>query len=404
MNRKRVVILGSTGSIGTQALDVVRALPDRLQVVGLAAGGAHLDLLEQQVREFRPSAVAVSQPRAAAELQRRLAGGWHAGGAGPAGGAGLTGGDPPAVFSGPEGLERLAAWPEGEVVLTALVGAAGLPPTLAAIRADKDIALANKETLVAAGDLVTREARAHGVRLLPVDSEHSALFQCLQGAPAGSLRRLIITASGGPFRGWTREQLAGATREQALRHPRWSMGPKVTVDSATLMNKGLEVIEAHWLFDVPVDNIDVVVHPQSAIHSLVEFQDGSMLAQIGPADMRLPIQYALTYPERPANPFPRLDLVAMGAFTFEQPDLGAFPCLNYATQAARIGGTMPAVVNAANEVAVEAFLGGGLDFLGIARTIERIMAAHDPVPATALEPVLQADAWARLRARELLGR
>ncbi|MHB9146754.1 MAG: 1-deoxy-D-xylulose-5-phosphate reductoisomerase [Symbiobacteriia bacterium] len=385
MTAKGLIILGSTGSIGTQALDVARALPERVRVVGLAAGGGNLDLLEQQVREFHPAAVAVADPQGAAELRRRLAG------------------EPLEVLAGPAGLVSLAAWDGAPLVLTAMVGVAGLEPTLAAIRAGKDIALANKETLIAAGELVTREARAHGVRLLPVDSEHSAIFQCLQGAPAGALKKIILTASGGPFRGWTREQLAAVTVAQALRHPRWVMGKKITIDSATMMNKGLEIIEAHWLFQAPVENIEVVVHPQSVVHSAVEFQDGSVVAQLGPTDMRLPIQYALTYPERLANSFPRLDLVAQGALTFEQPDPEAFPSLKYATQAVTIGGTMPAVVNAANEVAVAAFLAGGVDFLGIPRTVERVMARHTTAPADTLQAVLQADAWSRLEATRLLG-
>ncbi|MCL5677605.1 MAG: 1-deoxy-D-xylulose-5-phosphate reductoisomerase [Firmicutes bacterium] len=383
---RRLVILGSTGSVGTQALDVVRALPDRLRVVGLASAGNNLDLLERQVREFWPAAVAVVDPGKAFELRRRLAG------------------EPVLVFGGEDAMVRLAAWEEADLVLTAVAGSAGLAPTLAAIRANKEIALANKETLVAAGALVTGEAAAHGVKLLPVDSEHSALFQCLQGTQPGSVKKLILTASGGPFRGWTWEQLAKVTPAQALKHPRWNMGRKISIDSATLMNKGLEIIEAHWLFGTPVENIEVVVHPQSTVHSALEFHDGSVLAQLGPTDMRLPIQYALTYPDRPANNFQRLDLIALGSLTFEPPDPGAFPCLNYATEAVTIGGTMPAVVNAANEVAVEAFLDGDLDFLGIPRTIERIMARHDPVPAASLASVLKADAWARALAHELLGR
>lgn len=385
MTAKGLIILGSTGSIGTQTLDVIRALPGRLRVVGLAAGGGNLDLLEQQAREFHPRAVAVAEPAGAAELRRRLAG------------------EPIEVLGGREGLLQIAAWDGADVVLGAMVGFAGLEPTLAAIRAGRDIALANKETLVAAGALMTQEARACGVRLLPVDSEHSAIFQCLQGAPAGGLKKIILTASGGPFRGWSRDRLVGVSVADALKHPRWVMGRKVTIDSATLMNKGLEIIEAHWLFDMPVENIEVMVHPQSVVHSMVEFHDGSVVAQLGPTDMRLPIQYALTYPDRPANPFPRLDLAAQGSLTFERPDVEAFPSLKYATQAVTIGGTMPAVVNAANEVAVETFLSGHLDFLGIPRVVEHVMARHTPVPAAALEAVLQADAWARAEATRHLG-
>ena len=380
---KSVVILGSTGSIGTQTLEVIEALPGMFEVAGLAAGG-NVDFLAEQARRFRPRAVAVANPEAAPALGERLAG------------------LPIEILAGPEGVEAVASLPEAAVAVTAMVGTAGLRPTLAAIRAGKDIALANKETLVAAGELVTSEARRAGVRILPVDSEHSAIFQCLNGEDRGALRRIILTASGGPFRGFDRDHLESATPEEALKHPRWTMGPKVTVDSATLMNKGLEVIEARWLFGVPGDAIDVVVHPESLVHSLVEFADGTMIAQLGMADMRIPIQYALTYPGRARNDFPRLDLIRAGQLTFEAPDVEGFPCLSYAYEALKTGGTMPAAMNAANEAAVEAFLNRRLGFTGIPWLIEKTMGVHRPVPAGTLDRILEADAWARRFAAEIL--
>jgi len=380
---KGVVILGSTGSIGTQTLEVIAALPGMFEVWGLAAG-SNIDLLAEQARRFRPRVVAVAAPEAARALRERLS---------PL---------PIDVLAGPEGVEAVASMPGPDVVLPAMVGTAGLKPTLAAIRAGKDIALANKETLVAAGELVTSEAARAGIRILPVDSEHSAIFQCLNGEDRGAIRRILLTASGGPFRGFDQSQLETVTPEQALKHPRWTMGPKITVDSATLMNKGLEVIEAHWLFGVPADAIDVIVHPQSVIHSLVEFADGAIMAQMGVTDMRVPIQYALTYPGRALNDFPRLDLIRAAQLTFEAPDTARFPCLRYAYEALEAGGTMPAAMNAANEVAVRAFLDRRVGFAGIPRLIEKTMEAHRPVAAGVLDGVLEADSWARRFAADLL--
>lgn len=379
-----VSILGSTGSIGTQALEVIKRFPGRYRVVALAAG-SRVDLLAEQVRRFRPELAAVATPAAA----RRL--------------ADLLGPEAPEIAVGEEGLVAAASWPAAGAVLTAVVGTLGLRPTLAAIRAGKRVLLANKETLVAAGELVMAEARARGVALIPVDSEHSALFQCLQGHPFETVDRLILTGSGGPFRGWTRAQLAAVTPEQALRHPTWRMGRKITVDSATLMNKALELIEARWLFGMPAERIDVLIHPQSVVHSLVQFRDGSLLAQLGPTDMRLPIQYALTYPDRLEAPVRPLDLASVGRLTFEAPDAETFPSLNYARAAVTMGGTLPAVMSAANEVAVERFLAGELPFTGIFRVVEGVMARHESRSHPDLEEILAADAWARRAARAFPG-
>jgi 1-deoxy-D-xylulose-5-phosphate reductoisomerase len=381
---KGISIIGSTGSIGTQALDVAAHLPDRLRVVALAAG-SQVEVLAEQVRRFRPRLVSVGSAEAAGRLAALL----REGAEGPL----------PEILYGPAGLEAVATHPDARMVLTSVVGALGLNPTLAAIHAGKDIALANKETLVAAGELVMAAARQRGVRIIPVDSEHSALYQCLVGEHPGRIRRLLLTGSGGPFRG--RKDLSGVTREEALKHPRWVMGAKITIDSATLMNKALEMIEARWLFDVPMERIEVVIHPQSIVHSMVEFVDGSVMAQLGITDMRLPIQYALTYPERVAGFLPPLDLIQWGALTFEAPDTDTFPSLNYARQAVSIGGTMPAVLNAANEVAVSRFLAGEIPFAGIFATVRDVMERHDARPATDLEVILEADRWAREVARSL---
>ncbi len=378
-----LALLGSTGSIGVQALEVVRQLAGRLRIVGLAAH-SNVELLTAQIAEFRPPFAALLDERAAAELRGRCAG------------------IPCEIMSGVEGLERIATLESAHLVLGAMLGSAGLPPTLAAIRAGKHIALANKETLVAAGNLVTCAARQHGVYLLPVDSEHSALFQCLVGEDRGAIRKLTLTASGGPFVDRSAKTLAAVTRAEALAHPTWRMGNKITIDSATLMNKGLEVIEAHWLFGCGADAIEVVIHRQSIVHSLVEFLDGSVKAQLGIPDMRLPIQYALLFPERLPGPAPPLDLVAAGRLTFEAPDVGRFPCLRLAFEALQAGGTAPAVLNAANEVAVDAFLRDQLDFMGIPRTIERTLERHTPTAVVDLTVVLAADAWARATAREFI--
>lgn len=381
--KKGIAILGSTGSIGTQALDVIDHHPDRFRVVALAAG-RQVERLAEQALRYRPSLLSVADAGAAEALRSRLqveAGSYR-----------------PEIVWGRDGLIRAAAHPEASLVLTAVVGALGVEPTLAAIEAGKDIALANKETLVAAGELVTAAARARGVKLIPVDSEHSAIFQSLSGADPRWVRRILLTASGGPFRG--RKDLTGVTREEALRHPRWTMGAKVTIDSATLMNKALEMIEAHWLFGVPMERIEVIIHPQSILHSAVEFQDGNIIAQLGPTDMRLPIQYALCYPERCPGFVQPLDLVALGTLTFERPDEETFPSLCYARRAVTMGGTMPAVLSAANEVAVQLFLAGEIPFTGIFQVVAGVMDRHDPVQRPDLAAILAADRWARAAARE----
>ncbi|MEJ5328854.1 MAG: 1-deoxy-D-xylulose-5-phosphate reductoisomerase [Desulfobaccales bacterium] len=381
---KGLAILGSTGSIGMNALSVVAEHPQEFRVVGLAAG-RNAARLAEQVRRFRPAVVAVETPEVAAELKARL-------------GAEAV----PDILVGPEGPQAVATLPEVDLVLSAMVGAVGLAPTYAAILAGKDVALANKETLVAAGSLVMQAVKEHGVALIPVDSEHSAIFQALHGHPSEEVRSLWLTASGGPFRTWSREQLAAATPKEALKHPNWAMGAKITIDSATMMNKALEVIEAAVLFGLPPERIRVFIHPQSIIHSLVEFVDGSVLAQLGWPDMRLPIAYALTYPRRlPLNGEP-LDLTRVAQLTFEAPDTGRFPALALGYEAAAIGGTMPAVLNAANEVAVAAFLAGRLPFMGIPRVVADTMAAHQPEPLANLEQVLAVNDWARERAEQLI--
>lgn len=379
---RRISILGSTGSVGTQALDVIARFPQRFEVCALGAGH-QVELLAQQVRQFRPAVVSVAGPAEAKALRELL-------------GAGQV----PEIHYGDEGLVAVATAP-ADMVLTAVVGLRGLVPTLAAIRSGHDIALGNKETLVAAGELVMQEVRRHGVRLLPVDSEHNAIFQCLQGQPDGSLRRLLLTASGGPFRGWDQARLARATPEMAVRHPRWNMGRKISVDSATLMNKALETIEAHWLFGVPMAQIDVLVHPQSIVHSMVEFADGSVLAQLATTDLRLPIQYAFSYPERLDAVIPRLDLLQVGRLEFEPVDSTTFPSLNYARHAVTMGGTMSAVLNAANEVAVERFLAGTLTLPGIFEVVEQVMQRHLLDLRVDLDSILSADAWARRAAIKL---
>ena len=373
---KRLAILGATGSIGTSTLDVVGSLPDEFRVTALAAG-SNLDLLERQVRTFRPAFVSAGSEAAARGLRGRL-GGW-----------------PVEVGWGAAGLERVATHPEADLIVSALVGAAGMVPTLAAVRAGKDVALANKESLVTAGELVMAAARATGARVLPVDSEHSAVFQCLANGGRAGLRRVVLTASGGPFRTTPREEFARVTPAQALRHPTWNMGRKITIDSATLMNKGLEVIEARWLFDLDRAQVDVIVHPQSIVHSLVEYVDGSFLAQLGITDMRLPILYALRYPERGPCALPRLKLEEVAALTFEPVDREKFPCLGYAYRALEAGGTAPAVLNAANEVAVQQFLDGALRFDQIPGLIAQALEAFPVRPLTSPEDVLEADRTVR---------
>jgi len=375
---KRLAILGSTGSIGTHTLEVVAAHPDQFQVTALAAG-TNLDLLERQVRTFRPQLVAVGSEAGSEELRRRL----------PDSGV--------EIAWGLAGLRRAATHAEVDVVVSAIVGAAGLPPTMAAAEAGKIIALANKESLVMAGALLTVEVRRRHGQILPVDSEHSAIFQCLNGGDRRQVRRLILTASGGPFRSLPRSAFARITPEEALKHPTWSMGPKITIDSATLMNKGLEVIEAGWLFGVSVDQVDVIVHPQSTIHSMVEYVDGALLAQLGVPDMRVPIQYALTYPERRACPAAPLRLESLVGLTFEPVDRAKFPCLDLAYEAARAGGCMPAVLNAANEVAVGWFLGRRIGFDAIPGVIRKALDAWPPRDVTSVEEVLEVDQAVRRR-------
>ncbi|HEX7087246.1 MAG TPA: 1-deoxy-D-xylulose-5-phosphate reductoisomerase [Vicinamibacterales bacterium] len=380
---KRIAILGSTGSIGTSALAVVDAYPDRLSVAALAASTS-VDALARQAARYRPAIAAIASEACADRLRSSAPQGT-------------------AVVTGPEGLLAVATHPDVDLLLCASSGTAALEAVLAGIESGKTIAIANKEVLVMAGALVTRAARRHGVALLPVDSEHNAIHQCLHGRSPADVRRLVLTASGGPFRGWPAERLAGVTPDMALRHPTWQMGRKITIDSATLMNKGLEVIEAHWLFDVPADRIDVVVHPQSIVHSMVELTDGSTIAQLGVTDMRLPIQYAFSYPERWDAMLPPLDLTRCGPLEFLPPDPVRFPCLGLAYRALRTGGTMPIVLNAANEVAVEAFLGGRLAFPAIAQVIEQTMTAHDVHEADTLEEVRAVDRWARARAAAFSG-
>ncbi|WP_027363811.1 1-deoxy-D-xylulose-5-phosphate reductoisomerase [Desulfotruncus alcoholivorax] len=382
---KQIVILGSTGSIGRQALQVVDQFAGEIRPVALAAG-RNRDLLLQQVLKYKPQLVSLSSEEDARWLRDKI--------------TGIKGID---IHFGREGLMAAASLPGADTVLTAISGAVGLEPTVAAIISGKNIALANKETLVAAGRLVTKLAREHGVKILPVDSEHSAVWQCLNGEDPSALARILLTASGGPFRNTDAALMAGITPAMALNHPNWQMGPKITVDSATLMNKGLEVIEARWLFDVPYDNINVVIHPQSIIHSMVEFIDGSVMAQMGVPDMKLPIKYALFYPKRQAGDVTRLKWPICD-LTFEEPDLGRFPSLALAYQAGRTGGTMPAVMNAANEIAVAAFLENKVGFTSIPRIVEEVMSKHNPVSYNSIEEVLAMDSWSRTTAIESLTR
>jgi len=365
---KNVVLLGSTGSIGTSTVKVAEDLPDQIRLIGLAAGGND-GLLLEQTRKHRPAVISITDPAKAKELQNRL-------------------GTSCEVFCGNDGLLKLATLPAADIVLIAIVGTAGLQPALAAI-------------LVMAGEIVMNEARKFGVRVLAVDSEHSAIFQCLDGKPTNSVRQLLLTASGGPFRDkalWPKEKFSEITVERALKHPSWVMGRKITIDSATLFNKGLEMIEARWLFDIEMARVGVVVHPQSIVHSMVEFVDGSLLAQLSTPDMCLPIQYALTYPDRAASDRVQTNFPKIGTLTFEEPDVERFPAIELARQAGEVGGTLPAVLNAANEIAVEAFVNRKINFPQITETVRRTMAAHRVVPHPALEQILAADAWARVEA------
>jgi 1-deoxy-D-xylulose-5-phosphate reductoisomerase len=372
---KKVVLLGSTGSIGTSTIKVAEDLPDRIQLVGLAAGN-NLDLLLEQTRKHQPAAISISDPAKAKSARDAVPKGIE-------------------VHCGAEGLLELATLPGADIVLIAIVGIAGLQPALAAIRAGKDIAVASKEILVMAGETVMAEARKHGVRVLAVDSEHSAIFQCLENKPPASVRQLWLTASGGPFRNLPKDQFPTITVECALKHPSWVMGRKITIDSATLFNKGLEMIEARWLFDIEMPRVKVVVHPQSVVHSMVEFVDGSILAQLSTPDMCLPIQYALTYPDRARSERVRTNLAKLGSLTFEEPDLDRFPSLNLARRAGEVGGTLPAVLNAANEIAVEAFVQRQISFPQITGHVRKIMDRHDVIDHPTLDQILEADAWAR---------
>jgi len=378
---KKVVLLGSTGSIGTSTVKVAEDLPNHIRLIGLAAGG-NLDLLLEQTRKHQPAVVSINDPAKAKELQHTL-------------------GSSTQVLCGNEGLLKLATLPEADIILIAIVGTAGLQPALAAIRAGKDIAVASKEILVMAGEIVMNEARKHGVKVLAVDSEHSAIFQCLDGKPTESVRKLILTASGGPFRSktdWPKEKFGEITVERALKHPSWVMGRKITIDSATLFNKGLEMIEARWLFDIEMARVSVVVHPQSIVHSMVEFVDGSLIAQLSTPDMCLPIQYALTYPARAASDRVQTNFPKLGTLTFEEPDTDRFPAIDLARRAGDTCGTMPAVFNAANEVAVDAFVHRKINFPQITATVRRVMDAHQVVEHPTLEKILEADAWARKEA------
>jgi len=372
---KNVVLLGSTGSIGTSTIKVAEDLPDRIRLIGLSAGN-NVELLFEQTCKHRPEAISIIDPAKAQELRNKV-------------------GTAANVSSGPDGLVKLATLPGADIVLIAIVGTAGLRPALAAIRAGKDIAVASKEILVMAGEIVMSEARKHGVRVLAVDSEHSAIFQCLDGKPSNSVRKLWLTASGGPFRTTPKEDFPNITVERALKHPSWVMGRKITIDSATLFNKGLEMIEARWLFDIEMGRVSVVVHPQSVVHSMVEFVDGSMLAQLSTPDMCLPIQYALTYPDRAPSDRVQTNLAKLGSLTFEEPDPERFPSLQLARKAGEIGGTLPAVLNAANEVAVDAFVNRRINFPQISESVRGTMDKHKVVSHPTLDQILEADTWAR---------
>ena len=380
---KRVILLGSSGSIGESTCKVARALPDKLKLVGLGVAKSTPRLLEQ-AREFGVNSLAISDSKAAEKARLHLPQGAR-------------------LFEGPEGLTRMVEETEADMVLVAIVGTAGLAPALSALRTGKDLAVASKEILVLAGSAVMGEAKKRKRQVLPVDSEHNAIFQCLQGANGKEVRKIILTASGGPFRQMPAKEMAKVTVAQALKHPTWSMGKKITIDSATMFNKGLEMIEAHWLFGLPMAQVDVVVHPQSIVHSMVEFVDGSVLAQLSVTDMCFPIQYAITYPERRPSGLPPLDLPKLGALTFEKPDEKRFPALRLAREAGEAGGTLPGVFNAANEVAVEAFLDEKIPFPKIWGLVEAVMESHQNIPRPDLPAIVAADGWARAEARKRLG-
>ncbi len=385
---KKISILGSTGSIGRQTLDIVQAHSDRLKVVAIAAGQRNLALLTEQVRLFQPELVSVPDRSSKDELDTRLSA------------ANLSA----RTVCGDDGLLEAATHKDVETVVTGLMGFRGVLPTAAAIRHGKTVALANKETLVAAGSVIMPMCKQYGATIIPVDSEHSAIFQSLSGYSIAAVDKILLTGSGGPFRTWSKEQMESATVADALRHPNWSMGKKITIDSATLMNKGLEIIEARWLFDVSADKVKVLIHPQSILHSAVEFCDGSIVGQMGLPDMRLPIHFALFYPERVESPkVPRLDFFKLAQLTFEEPDLDRFPCLALAQAAASESSTLPCVLNAANEVAVDSFLKAAIRFVDISKLIEQVMIRHKAVESPTLEDILAADRWARTACEELVG-
>ncbi|MDQ0914267.1 1-deoxy-D-xylulose-5-phosphate reductoisomerase [Paenibacillus sp. V4I5] len=379
---KRIAILGSTGSIGTQTLDIAQHAPDKFQIEALS-GGYNSQLLIEQVKKFRPKVVSVATKELADEVSKNVSSSTK-------------------VLYGEEGLMEVAASTDADLVVTALVGSQGLKPTMAAIEAGKHIGLANKETLVSAGHIVKDAIRRKGVSLLPIDSEHSAIFQCLNGENRSQIAKITLTASGGSFRDRSREELEGVTVEQALQHPNWSMGAKITIDSATMVNKGLEVIEAHWLFDLSYDEIDVLIHPESVIHSYVEFVDNSVIAQLGNPDMRVPIQYALTYPDRYPTPTHRLDLAAIGKLHFREMDYNRYPCLRMAFESGKQGGTTPTVYNAANEIAVARFLKGEITFLQIEQIIEAVLQKHESHSKPHLDVIHEQDIWARAFASSIV--
>ena len=383
---KKIAVLGSTGSIGVTALKVIHSNPEKYRVIALGAG-KNLDLLLKQIENLRPKAVAVLDEGLASDLKRRL---------GKA--------KSPEVTYGNDGFKHLVTLDEVDTVISSMTGAAGLLPTYEAIRSGKQVALANKETIVMAGALVMGEAQKRGVSVLPIDSEHSAILQSLQGHPREDIRRVILTASGGPFRNASLSEMSRMTPAQALDHPNWSMGPKISIDSATMMNKGLEAIEAKWLFDLDMDRITILIHPQSIVHSMVEYKDGAIIAQLGIPDMTIPISYALSFPHHDENRLPPLELDEVGSLCFEKPDMKRFRCLHLALQAAKTGGTMPAVLNGANETAVGSFLDGTITFLEIPDIIEKTMKKHRPYDIDSIETVLEADAWARRTAQSFLGR
>jgi 1-deoxy-D-xylulose-5-phosphate reductoisomerase len=383
---KKITVLGSTGSIGVSALNVIENNPDHFQVVALSAG-KNIKLLQKQIEKFHPRIAAVSNEKSAAELRLHLPEKIKT-----------------KVIGYKDSINEVAAFDKSEIVISAISGAAGLVPTLAAIEAGKDVALANKESMVIAGNIVTKKAEKNKIRLLPLDSEHSAIFQCLHGCNRKNLNKIILTASGGPFLNYSPAALALVKTKDALKHPNWKMGKKITIDSASMMNKGLEVIEARWLFNLEISKIEILIHPQSVVHSLVEFIDGSFLAQMGIPDMRIPIAYALTYPERIKNNLPLLDLSKKKNLEFQKPDMKRFPCLRLAYEAGISGGTMPAVLNAANEVAVEAFLHGEIKFVDLPWIIDKILAKHTSLHNPSLDDIFNSDEWARLKTREMIER